>query len=118
MIIENEVQYKQAFKEFDALILTMNEDVSKQRQARQLAEAIQQYEMRFISFPKPTTVVGLIELKMYEMRIKQKDLAELLGIESSRLSEFLNGKRKLTIELAKKLHDKLGIDGNFLLENA
>lgn len=58
----------------------------------------------------------MIELKMYEMRLKQRDLADLLGVESSRVSEYLNGKRKINIEIAKKIHEKLGIDGNFILK--
>jgi HTH-type transcriptional regulator / antitoxin HigA len=53
---------------------------------------------------------------MYEMRLKQRDLADLLGVESSRVSEYLNGKRKINIEIAKKIHKKLGIDGNFILK--
>jgi HTH-type transcriptional regulator / antitoxin HigA len=64
----------------------------------------------------PTTLIGMIELKMYEMRLKQRDLADLLGVESSRVSEYLNGKRKINIEIAKKIHEKLGIDGNFILK--
>jgi HTH-type transcriptional regulator / antitoxin HigA len=64
----------------------------------------------------PTTLISMIELKMYEMRLKQRDLADLLGVESSRVSEYLNGKRKINIEIAKKIHEKLGIDGNFILK--
>jgi len=41
-----------------------------------------------------------------------------LGIRESRISELLNGKTKLNIMLAKKLHTKLNIDANFLLNMA
>lgn len=117
MILSTETDYKQAFVEFDKLVATMNDDEALQARARQLAEAIQDYEQRHIAFPKPTTLIGMIELKMYEKRLKQKDLAQLLNVETSRISELLNGKRKLTIDLAKQLHEKLGIDGNFILES-
>ncbi|GAB3924531.1 helix-turn-helix domain-containing protein [Larkinella terrae] len=117
MTITNESDYKQAFREFDALISHMGDDPEKQVKARALAESIQAYEQDFMPFPKPTTLTSMIELKMYEMKLKQKDLAALLDVEASRISEILNGKRKLTIDLAKKLHDKLGIDGNFILEH-
>jgi HTH-type transcriptional regulator/antitoxin HigA len=33
----------------------------------------------------PTTLLGMIELKMYEMNLKRKDLASLLGVEASRI---------------------------------
>lgn len=48
-------------------------------------------------FPKPTTLTDMIELNMYELKLK--DLAQLLGIEASRVSVLLNGKRKLSINL-------------------
>ena len=73
-------------------------------------------EQKHMPFLKPTTLTGLIELRMYEMKLKQKDLAQLLNIEASRVSELLNGKRKPSIDLAKRLHEELGIDGNFILE--
>jgi HTH-type transcriptional regulator / antitoxin HigA len=95
----------------------MGEDATKQAQAKSLAEAIQSYEKENVPFPMPTTLIGMIELKMYEMRLKQRDLADFLGVESSRVSEYLNGKRKINIEIAKKIHEKLGIDGNFILKS-
>ena len=117
MKINTELELKSAFKTFDKLIVEMGDDADKQAQAKALAEAIQGYEKEFISFPLPTTLVGMIELKMYEMKLKQRDLAAILGIESSRVSEYLNGKRKINLEIAKKIHEKLGIDGNFILKS-
>ncbi|MBD2753972.1 helix-turn-helix domain-containing protein [Spirosoma validum] len=118
MTILNEADYKQAFADFDALLARMGDDSQLQNQARTLAEALQRYEQTTMSFPKPTTLTGMIEWKMYEMKLKQKDLAQLLGVETSRVSEVLNGKRRITLDLAKRLHEKLGIDGNFILERA
>lgn len=117
MTIHNESDYKQAFADFDGLIAKMGDDTQLQAEARMIAEAIQAYEQKHMPFPKPTTLTDMIELKMYEMKLKQKDLAQLLDIEASRVSELLNGKRKLSIDLAKRLHEKLGIDGNFILES-
>ena len=55
---------------------------------------------------------------MFEMNLKQKQLAKILEISETRISELLSGKRKLNIELAKKLHSKLNIDAHFILEVA
>lgn len=118
MKITNESEYKNAFHVFDKIASEMVDNPVKQAEARSVAEAIQAYEQAFVMFPRPSTLSGMIELKMYEMKLKQKDLAELLEVEASRVSEILNGKRKITLELAKKLHEKLGIDGNFILEAA
>ena len=116
MMISTEKDYKQAFTQLDELIGRMGTDPEQQKEARAVAEAIQAYEQAHVPFPKPTTLIGMIELKMYERRLKQKDLALLLNVETSRISELLNGKRKLTLDLAKQLHEKLDIDGNFILE--
>lgn len=67
---------------------------------------------------QPQSLTDMIELKMYQMKLKQKDLAELLEISPSRLSEVMNGKRKINLELAKRLHSKMNIDAEFILENA
>ncbi len=117
MNIQSETEFKKAFAHFDTLIADMGDDTQKQAQARELAEAIQAYEKEHISFPIPTTLVGMVELKMYEMKLKRRDLANLLGIETSRVSEYLNGKRKINLEFAKQIHEKLGIDGNFILKS-
>lgn len=117
MTIQTEIELKAAFNQLDTLIAEMGEDKDKQAQAKLLAEAIQAYEKENTAFPMPTILIGMIELKMYEMKLKQRDLAVLLDIESSRVSEYLNGKRKINLEFAKKVHEKLGIDGNFILQS-
>lgn len=66
----------------------------------------------------PTTITEMIRYKMFEMNLKQKQLARLLEVSEARLSELLTGKRKINIELAKKLHIKLNIDAAFILEVA
>lgn len=67
---------------------------------------------------QPQTIVQMLELKMYELKLKQKDLADMRGISTTRLSEVMQGKRKVNMDLAKKLYQVLHIDPAFLLENA
>jgi HTH-type transcriptional regulator/antitoxin HigA len=66
----------------------------------------------------PTTITEMIRYKMFEMNLRQKQLAKMLEISEARISELLTGKRKINIELAKKLHAKLNIDAHFILEAA
>ncbi len=42
----------------------------------------------------------MIELKRQQMRLKQKDLAQLLEVPAGRLSQILSGKRRVTLDLA------------------
>lgn len=67
---------------------------------------------------QPKTLVEMIELKMYERKLKQKDLAALLGISATRLSEVMQNKRKINLDLAKRLYQVLKIDPVFILEKA
>ena len=67
---------------------------------------------------RPQTLVEMIELKMYERKLKQKDLAVLLEISPTRLSEVMQGKRKVNLDLAKRLYKVLKISPEFILETA
>jgi len=67
---------------------------------------------------QPKTLTEMLELKMYERKLKQKDLAALLGVSATRLSEVMQGKRKVNMDLAKRLYLKLGISPAFILEQA
>jgi HTH-type transcriptional regulator/antitoxin HigA len=53
---------------------------------------------------------------MFELRLKQKDLSVLLGVSSTRVSEYLSGKRPITPDVAKNLHKKLNIDAEIILQ--
>lgn len=70
----------------------------------------------FLSQPK--SISDALKIKMMQLRLKQKDMAALLGIAESRLSEVLSGKRKVNMELAKKLNRILKIEAQFILQAA
>ncbi len=40
----------------------------------------------------------------------------MLGISAPKLSQILSGKREPDVPFLKSLHEKLGIDGNFILQ--
>ena len=40
----------------------------------------------------------------------------MLGIDPPKLSQIMNSKRKPDLTFLKAVHQKLGIDGNFILE--
>jgi HTH-type transcriptional regulator/antitoxin HigA len=66
----------------------------------------------------PESLPQMIELKMFQLKLKQKEMSELLEIPPSRLSEVLKGKRKINLDLAKRLHERLNIDAGFILKFA
>jgi HTH-type transcriptional regulator / antitoxin HigA len=66
-----------------------------------------------IDFPDP---IEAIKFRMEQMGLKQKDLAEAIGF-TSRVSEILNKKRKLTLEMIRKLHLTLHIPTEVLVQD-
>lgn len=52
--------------------------------------------------------IAAITKRMGELGLKQKDLADILG-SASRVSEILNRKRKPTVPMILKLHERLGL---------
>ena len=86
----------------------------------ELSLAANAYEMNMRAgyLNQPTSISDALKIKMMQMRLKQKDMAELLGIAESRLSEVLSGKRKVNMELAKKLNRILKMEAEFILQAA
>jgi HTH-type transcriptional regulator/antitoxin HigA len=118
--IENEKDYNATMVKIDALMKKgENKLTGKEAELlRTLALAAQAYEKSIYIIPAPKTLEGLIELKMYERRLKQKELATLLGIAEPKLSQIMSRKRKPDVAFLKAAHEQLGIDGNVLLELA
>jgi HTH-type transcriptional regulator/antitoxin HigA len=120
MKIENEKVYNATMKKIDALMKKGDKNLTDKEaeEIRALALAAQTYEKSIYTIPAPKTLEGLIELKMYERRLKQKELAKLLGIGEPKLSQIMSKKRKPDVAFLKAAHKRLGIDGNVLLEYA
>lgn len=95
---------------FDSLTQKESDDLDNYTQI------VHMYEQEYYSIPMPETIQGLIELKMYENKLKQKDLAKMLQITDTKLSEIMHNKRKPNVSFLKEVHRVLGIDGNLLLE--
>lgn len=98
------------------------ENLSKTDRANlsQLSILAEQYEdgIPLMLVKTPKSLAEMLRYKMYEKGLRQKQLATMLDISEASISGLLSGRRKLSIELAKKLHTKLGIDAHFLLMSA
>ena len=60
--------------------------------------------------------IEAIKFRMEQLGYKQKDLAEVMGLKS-RVSEILNKKRKLTLEMIRTLNQVLGIPTEILVKD-
>lgn len=78
-----------------------------------LGYLIEKYEDE--SFPiDPADPVEAIKFRMEQRGMNQKDLAAIIGY-TSRVSEILNRKRKLTLDMIRKLHVALNIPTEVLI---
>ena len=118
--IKDKPTYEKIMAEIERLMAKGSESVTPGELAkiRELALAAQAYEKNAFVIPAPTTLAGIIEMRMYEMRLKQKDLAQKLHISNTKLSLILNGKQKPDVAFLKAVHSELNIDANVLLKMA
>jgi HTH-type transcriptional regulator/antitoxin HigA len=72
------------------------------------------YEEKYHPVQKPA-LVDAIKLRMAELGLNQKRLSELLGVSTSRMSEYLNGKSEPTLKVARDISVKLGIEASIVL---
>lgn len=89
-------------------------DEKLQSELDRISEEIATFEEDNFPF-QADSLVEMIELRMFQGKLKQKDIAQILGTSLSRISEILSGKRGLTIHLAKALYTKLNIDPRLIL---
>ena len=111
--IRNEKDYQNALDRleaiFDAKMGTVEGD-----ELEILSILIDRYEIENfpISMPDP---IEAIKFRMEQMGMKQKDLAKVVGFKS-RVSEILNKKRKLTLDMIRKLNTTLHIPTEVLVQ--
>jgi len=126
-VIADRAEYNEVMKQIEVLLQksTSNGGVDglsadETKTLQELSIMAEHYEDSIPLMPikTPATLKEMIRFKMFEMNLKQKQLANMLETSDTRISELMNGKARLNLKLAKKLHDKLHIDANFLLEIA
>jgi HTH-type transcriptional regulator/antitoxin HigA len=63
---------------------------------------------------EPTDPIEAIKIRMEELQLKQVDLIDAIG-GKSRVSEILNRKRKLTVEMIRNLTYRLNLSTGLLI---
>ena len=84
-----------------------------------LSQAISEWEAAYHPLPGrvSTLITDAIRAKMEAGNLKQKETAKCLGVSESRLSDILNGRRPLILNMVKRLRDNFGIPADFILDN-
>lgn len=126
MIIKNDAQYREYKKAMEVIIVKGTElgdmellSQSDKDEFIRLTDAIYEWESAYHPLPGKvsTLITDEIKKQMENKMIKQKEAARMLGISESRVSELLNGKRGLNLNIAKRLRDYFGISADFIFDN-
>ena len=103
----------------DSLMAKGSKNVSKEEleDIRVLALAAQEYEQKKHVVSPPKTLAGMIAMRMYQMRLKQRDLAKKLNISDAKLSLIINGKQRPDVDFLKAVYTELHVDAEFILQH-
>lgn len=112
--IKNELDYNQALERLE-VIFDAKKGTKEGDELEILSILIERYEKEKYPIEMPDPIEA-IKFRMEQLGMKQKDLAEYVGFKS-RVSEILNKKRKLTIEMIRNLSQKLNIPSEVLIQN-
>jgi HTH-type transcriptional regulator / antitoxin HigA len=113
-LIKTEEDYQVALKRleviFDAKSGTLESD-----EADILGLIIDEYEKKHYPIEAPDPIEA-IKIRMEELNLKQVDLAETIG-GKNRVSEIMNRKRKLTVEMIRNLTGRLNLSPGLLIHD-
>lgn len=113
-LIKSEEDYRNALKRLE-IIFDAPIDSEDGNEAEILSMLIENYENKYYPIEAPDPIEA-IKIRMEEMNLKQKDLVGILGGKSA-VSEVLNRKKKLTVDMIRELERMLHISASILIKN-
>lgn len=112
--IKTDKDYTRALERLE-LIFDAPQNSKEGDEAEILSLLIDNFENKYYPIESPDPIEA-IKIRMEEMNIKQKDLVGVIG-GKSRVSEILNKKKKLTVEMIRELEQILNISASVLVSN-
>lgn len=116
-IIKNDSDYDMAMERLSELIeLCPAIDTPEGDELEHISILIEHYENKNFQVDKPSAI-DAIKFRMDQDGLTPKDMVAYLG-SRSKVSEVLNGKRRLSKAMMKKLNSGLGIPLDILIQSA
>ncbi len=112
-LISTEKEYNKALERLE-IIFDASPRTKKGQEAEVLALLIEEYEDKHYAIDAPDPITA-IRIRMEELEMKQKDLIGVIGTKGI-VSEVLNKKRKLTVNMIRNLSKKLKITAQVLIQ--
>lgn len=113
-LIKSEAAYLTALNRLD-LLFDANDGTKESDEAEILMLLIEDYESQYYPIAAPDPI-SAIKIRMEELDLKPKDLVGVIG-QKSRVSEILNKKKKLTVDMIRRLEEALKIPASLLVTN-
>lgn len=104
--IKTEQDYDEALQRIDQL-MDARENTPEADELDILALLVENYEAQHYPITAPSAV-DMIKFRIEQLGLEAKDLTPIIG-SRSKVSEVLNHKRKLSINMIRKLHQQLSI---------
>ena len=104
--IKNKKDYMNTLSNIESL-MNAKPNTPQMDELEVLTTLVEAYEDQHYKIEAPDPIEA-IKFRMEQEGLKQKDLVAIIG-SKSRVSEILNKKRKLTIEMIRNLHKQLHI---------
>ncbi|MBK8348838.1 MAG: transcriptional regulator [Saprospiraceae bacterium] len=114
-IIRTEEEYKTALGRLDEIFDCKKGDVHFD-EAELLVMLIEKYEMETETAFRNPDPIEVLKYKMEEIELRNKDLVGIIG-SKSKVSEVLNRKRRLTLEMIRNLNKSLHIPAELLIND-
>lgn len=116
--IKSKIEYNATMERIEDLLKVVSNDTPGNDknliELALLSDLVADYEDEHFPVSKPS-LIDVIKLRMYEMNLTQKSLAEMLGVSPSRISEIISGKSEPTLSIARNLCVKLDISASIVL---
>jgi len=110
--IKTDQDYRNALERLE-MIFDAPVDTKEGDEAEILSLMIENYENEHYPIEAPDPIEA-IKIRMEELNLRQKDLVGIIG-GKSRVSEILNRKKKLTVDMIRKLEKMLHISASVLV---
>ncbi len=113
-LLKTDAEYEQALKRLEK-IFDAKQGTPESDEADILGMLIDEYEKKHYPIEAPDPIEA-IKIRMEEMQLKQADMVEIIG-GKSRVSEVLNRKRRLTVNMIRNITKRLNISPNVLIND-
>ena len=114
--IKNNKQYKEYLNQaYDLIQLDLKSNSAESDKLELLSILIEQYEKDNYPIDSPHPIDAIL-FRLDQLNMKKSELSKIIGARS-RTSEILNGKRKLSLSMIRKLNSALNIPAEVLIKD-